>query len=212
MPGKKTILTEESLSQMGLVKMPNGQWQKPKSVQQPRETDKYNFQQGTHYDTSRMGQIIQKFEKKPLPTPEYHSIRLILKGEPMPKQSVRSTKSGHHFQPQKYIDREKDYRKQIAEQLPKGFVMFTQEVVITKLYFVYAPLKGFQKIKGYMEKIHSGELIPKTTRGDLDNCMKLVNDSMSELVFKDDALIYSIKEMGKYYGTAGYIEIHLTGK
>lgn len=208
---KKNIFTEETLKSMGLVKNSLGQWQRPKTVPQPREIDLVKIIQAP--SVKAVKKIINSaFEKEPLPEPEYHSIRLVLKGEPMPKQSVRSTKSGHHFQPKKYVDREKDYRKQIADQLPKGFVMFTQEVKITKLHFVYAPLKKFQKMKGYMDKIHSGELIPKVTAGDCDNLMKLCNDSLSELVFKDDALIYHYSNMGKYYGTAGYIEIELTGK
>ena len=194
--GKKHAFTEESLRAMGLIKLPNGQYSKAKSVQQPRE--------------------IKKFEKDHIddikPNEEFRRISLVLLGEPMPKQSVRSTKTGHHFQPKKHVDRAKDYKRQIANQLPPDFIPFSQEVHITKYHFVYAPLKAFQKQKGVMEKIRNGEMVMKLTAGDLDNLIKPVNDSMNELVFKDDAIVHSIDGLKKYYGMGGCVIIELCGK
>jgi Holliday junction resolvase RusA-like endonuclease len=207
---KKQIFTEDTLRAMGLVKNKDGSYSKAKSVQQPREY----VAQGP---IQRKTYLVQdKFEKDHIddikPNEEFRRISLVLLGEPMPKQSVRSTKTGHHFQPKKYLDREKDYRRQIAEQLPKDFNMFTEEVQIVKMHFIYAPLKGFQKIKGMMERIKSGELIKKTTKPDCDNLCKISFDSMSELVFKDDALICSIDGLRKYYGTGGCLIIEMIGK
>ena len=194
--GKKHAFTEESLRAMGLIKLPNGQYSKAKSVQQPRE--------------------IKKFEKDHIddikPNEEFRRISLVLLGEPMPKQSVRSTKTGHHFQPKKHVDRAKDYKRQIANQLPPDFIPFSQEVHITKYHFVYAPLKAFQKQKGVMEKIRNGEMVMKLTAGDLDNLIKPVNDSMNDLVFKDDAIVHSIDGLKKYYGMGGCVIIELCGK
>ncbi len=212
---KKQIFTEDTLRSMGLVKMPNGQYQKAKSVQQPREVIKKYFPPPPHVKGKGID-VTHMFEKDHIdaikPNEEFRRISLVLLGEPMPKQSVRSTKTGHHFQPKKYLDREKDYRRQIAEQLPNDFNMFTEEVQIVKMHFIYAPLKGFQKIKGMMERIRSGELIKKTTKPDCDNLCKISFDSMSELVFKDDALIYSIDGLRKYYGTGGCLIIDMIGK
>ncbi len=145
-------------------------------------------------------------------------LTLILMGEPMPKQSVRSfvTKGAKptvgHYQPTEMKDRIKDYRRQICYQLPAGFTMFSHIVHIRKMHFVFAPLKSFSKTKGKMEKIHAGEIIYKTTKPDLpDNLKKLVNDSMSGLVYADDSLIATENDVAKYYGTGGMIVIEIEG-
>lgn len=142
-------------------------------------------------------------------------ITLNLFGEPMPKQSVRSfIKNGKimHFQPKILGDRTKDYIKQIKEQLPKDFVMFEERVYVTKMHFIFAPLKAFHKIKGRMDAIRNGEIFYKATRPDLpDNLKKLVNDSMSELVFRDDSIIVSEDNVKKYFGIGGCIIIEMSG-
>lgn len=154
--------------------------------------------------------------------PGYRMIKLTLFGEPMPKQSVRGyatgrkNKSGNlivdHFQPQKTVDRTKDYIRQIIDQLPKDFTMFETMVHVKKMHFVFAPLKGFHKIKGRMEALRNGEIFWKNTKPDMpDNLKKLVNDSMSGLVFKDDSIIVSEDNIKKYYGTGGCIVIELEG-
>lgn len=147
-------------------------------------------------------------------------ISLKLFGEPMPKQSVRSYATGRrnkngilivdHFQPQKTVDRTKDYIKQIKEQLPAEFKIFEKQVHVTKMHFIFPPLKSFSKDK--MNRIESGELIYKTTKPDLpDNLKKLVNDSLSGLVYKDDSIIVSEDNVKKYYGTGGIVLIDLQG-
>lgn len=212
---KKTIYTEDTLAKMGLVKDEKGNYYRPKSVPQPRDLRRDMKEQGL--SDAVVNRFLDKYEKDNLedikPREEYQTISLILMGEPMSKQSVRATKAGHFFQPKKYIEREKDYKNQIAKQLPKGFIPFSEEVQITKMHIIYAPLKAFQKQKGMMERIRNGELIKKTTKPDLpDNCKKLVLDAMSGLVYKDDALIWAEDNVRKYYSTGGCIIIELIGK
>jgi len=138
-------------------------------------------------------------------------ISLTLFGIPMPKQSVRSAK-GHFWQPAKMTERTKDYISQIREQLPSDFKIFEHEVHITKMHFVYPPLKAFHKIKGQMDEIRAGKIFYKNTRPDLcDNMKKLVCDSMSGIVYKDDGLIVSEDNVKKYYGTGGMIQITMEG-
>jgi Holliday junction resolvase RusA-like endonuclease len=150
----------------------------------------------------------------PLTPEECFSVRkisLTLFGIPMPKQSVRSAK-GHFWQPAKMVERTKDYIRQISEQLPADFKMFEHEVHITKMHFVYPPLKAFHKIKGRMDEIRAGEIFYKNTRPDLpDNMKKLCLDSMTGLVYKDDGLIVSEDNVKKYYGTGGCIIIEMEG-
>jgi len=52
----------------------------------------------------------------------------------------------------------------------------------------------------------------KLTAGDLDNLLKPVNDSMNDLVFKDDAIVHSIDGLKKYYGIGGCVIIEMIGK
>jgi len=148
---------------------------------------------------------------------DFRTITLNLFGEPMAKQSVRSAinkESGRvfHFQPQKYADRMKDYHRQIKEQLPPDFKPFTKEVHITKMHFVFQPLKAFHKVKGRMDALRAGEVLYKTTKPDCDNLFKLTWDSLSDVVFIDDALICSMNDVKKIYGTGGMIVIELKGK
>lgn len=208
---KKTIYTEDTLKQMGLVRNTDGSYSRPKTVMQPRDTNSISN------STFKLKVTKEMFEKDYLedikPREEYQTISLVLMGEPMSKQSVRATKSGHFFQPKKYVDREKDYRKQIERQLPAGFTPFQEEVHILKMHIVYSPLKAFQKQKGVMEKIRNGEMVKKLTKPDLpDNCKKLVLDAMSGLVYKDDSIIWAEDNVRKYYSTGGCIILEIKGK
>lgn len=162
------------------------------------------------------------FKAADVKLPQFRSFTLKLFGEPMPKQSVRSFATGaktasnkyivKHYQPAEMDKRVKDYQRQIREQLPQDFVMFTKIVHVRKLHFIFSPLKAFHKIKGKMEAIRGGEIFYKTTKPDLpDNLKKLVNDSMSNLIYKDDSLIVTENDVAKYYGEGGCIIIHLEG-
>lgn len=147
---------------------------------------------------------------------KYHSITINLFGEPMAKQSVRQgkSKSGKSvfYTEHKKVARVKDYQKQILAQLPLGFKIFTEVVHVRKVHFVFAPLKGFSKEKGKMEKIRAGEIFYKNTKPDLpDNLKKLPFDAMSGLVYKDDCVVVSEDNIKKYYGTGGMIIIELEG-
>lgn len=194
----------EDLNRMGLELIPGttDKYRKKKTVLQPREI------------------AAAKAANDELK--ELRTIKLTLFGEPMPKQSVRSfatgakTESGkyivNHYQPQEMIERMKDYQFQIRKQLPPGFKMFEEQVHITQMHFIFPPLKSFHKIKGRMDEIYSGKIIYKTTKPDLpDNLKKLVNDSMSGIVFKDDNIIVSEDNIKKYYGVGGAIIIEMKG-
>lgn len=156
--------------------------------------------------------------------PEMRSVTLTLIGEPMPKQSVRSFATGaftlsktgkkiytvQHYQPTEMITRTKDYISQIKQQLPKDFIRFESRVHVKMMHFIFTPLKSFSK--KIIGSISNGEIVYKETKPDLpDNLKKLVNDSMSELVFKDDSIIVSEDNVKKYYGIVPCIKIELEG-
>ncbi len=221
-----TNFTQNDLDAMGLTKNPDGTYSKKKTVKQPREVSKpygdpprkdieYSFKDGTNVILQEylpFNDTVTPANKKVVTVKLLRKLTLNLFGIPMPKQSVRATKDGHFFQPQKTVDRKKDYQRQIRKQLPEGFIRFEQRVHITKMHFVFPPLKGFHKIKGRMEALRSGEIFYKETKPDLpDNLKKLANDAMSEIVFKDDSIIVSEDNVKKYYGTGGMLVIEMEG-
>ena len=155
-------------------------------------------------------------------------IELVLLGEPMSKQSARfkikRNKRGKivyvkgspvivSYQLPKYAVKEKDYRKQIKGQLPKGFEMFTKRVHCLKFKIVHPHRKVDESSKAKRVFLESGGLIEKTTNPDLmDNLKKLPYDSMSELIFKDDGLVSVETNCSKWYGLNPRIEIILEGE
>lgn len=190
-----TRFTESDLQKLGLQNNSDGTYSKKKTVPQPREIK-------NNMNNSRFANRDMQFRK----------ISLKLFGIPMPKQSVRSTNSGHHYQPQKAVDRLKDYQKQIRDQLPKNFQRFETCVFVRKMHFMYPPLKAFHKEKGKMEAIRNGTKFYKNTVPDLpDNLKKLCNDAMSGLVYRDDCIIVGEDNIRKYYSVGGCIIIELEG-
>jgi Holliday junction resolvase RusA-like endonuclease len=200
------------------TKKPDGTYTKKKSAEQPRDLPKKSLA------NKLLGNV--EVNKKIKGEPLLRHLSITLMGEPMPKQSVRGyadgsykiSKSGKkiynifHYQPKEMEDRTKDYIRQIKQQLPEGFIMFENRVHITKMHFLFSPLKGFQKQKGTMERIHNWEIVWKETKPDLpDNLKKLVNDSMSGVVYKDDGIIVSEDNIKKYYGRGGCIIIEMEG-
>lgn len=146
-------------------------------------------------------------------------LSLTLFGIPMAKQSVR-TSSGHFWQPQKTVDRKKQYIEQIKKQLPKDFIPFSEEVFVTRFHCIFPPLKSFHKEKGKMERIRNGEVFYKNTQPDLiDNLKKLAFDCLGKdkktgipLVISNDGIIVGEDNTRKYYGIGGCIIIDLEGK
>jgi Holliday junction resolvase RusA-like endonuclease len=189
--------TEKQLLDMGLVRMPDGSYEKIKK-------------QIVASDLEFKWRGNPKDSKIP-PEAKSRKITLTLFGIPMPKQSVRATKSGHFFQPKETVDRKKSYIKQIKEQLPEDFLPFEHEVHITKLHFIFPPLKAFHNIKGRMEAIREGEVFYKNTKGDLDNYCKILFDSLNEVAMKDDALIVSMDGVKKIYGVGGCVILEMDG-
>lgn len=205
--------TEDDLRKMGMVRNEDGSYSKAKSKPQPRELEKAKVISNGNVNVSNVKRDL--FLEYSHFNDDYKAITLTLFGDPMPKQSVRSfVKNGKimHYQPKEMSDRTKDYIRQIKEQLPKDFVPFSEIVFVTKMHFVFPPLKAFHKVKGKMDAIRNGEIFYKTTKPDIDNLSKMALDSIKDIVMVDDNLIVGISDMKKYYGIGGCIIIELKGK
>lgn len=213
-------LTQSDLDKMNLELIPGtvDQYRRKKTALQPREVISAKKAESSNSMTFGL-----EFNNKPIiKDTQLRKVKITLFGEPMPKQSALSyatgakSKSGKyiisHYQPAKKEERVKDYQFQLRKQLPPEFKMFESRVHITKMHFIFSPLKSFHKNKGKMDAIRRGEIFYKETHPDLpDNLKKLVNDSMNGIVYKDDSIIVSEDNVKKYYGVGGCIIIEMEG-
>jgi Holliday junction resolvase RusA-like endonuclease len=144
-------------------------------------------------------------------------LKLILLGEPVPKQSVRQGKNRNgqstFYQPQKFEVLTMQYCVQLTKQVPRDFKMFSEWVRLERCVFVHEPTKVMLKNKTTLAFLQGGGLVRKTTRPDmLDNLCKFPFDVLTGYVYTDDSLICESGFMGKYYGLNPRIEIDLIGE
>lgn len=138
-------------------------------------------------------------------------MHLIIYGEPRAKQSAKFAKIGKFmksYQPKSVVNAEANIKMQILEQLPKDFELFTGNVVVDKLYYVFSPLKSFTKKK--MELIKSGKKVFKNTKPDLsDNLNKMLFDAMQGIIYDNDSRVVGMNKVMKFYGNRPRIEIEI---
>jgi len=138
-------------------------------------------------------------------------MRIIIYGDPKAKQSAKFAKIGKFiksYQPKSVVQNEKNIRAQVLEQLPEDFRPFTENVIVTKLHFVFSPLKGFSKKK--IKLIEDGVIVYKNTKPDLtDNLSKSLFDAMEGVVYDNDSRIVAMDNLKKYYGFRPRIELEI---
>ena len=89
-----------------------------------------------------------------------------------------------------------------------GAELFTGNVVVDKLYYVFSPLKSFTKKK--LELIESGKKVFKNTKPDLsDNLNKMLFDAMQGIVYDNDSRVVGMNKVMKFYGNRPRIEIEI---
>ena len=130
--------------------------------------------------------------------------------------TFRNSKTGkldviqRHYQPAIVTKTTEDYVRQILTQLDNDWEPFSEEVLIAKCIFMFAPLKSFSKKK--LGLVMSGHEIPKTTKPDMDNLFKLLGDALEKAnVYTNDSLIWNKDNMKKVYGKVPCIIVHLKG-
>ena len=103
------------------------------------------------------------------------------------------------YQKKEILDRQKSIIYQIREQLPEGFELWDGPITVHTIHFIFKPLTSFSKKK--MAEIALGKIYPKDTRPDVtDNLQKMIWDCLEGIVYRNDAQIWHIKEVKKYYG------------
>lgn len=121
-----------------------------------------------------------------------NTIKVFIPGEPSAKERPRSGKGGRIYTPAKTRKAEQALRQKWidANMEQYGSVHTFNEPVRIKIRFHYEPLKGFKKWE--MRLIRHGTMIPKYTRPDVDNLVKLVLDALNGVAYKDDYLVTRI--------------------
>lgn len=128
----------------------------------------------------------------------------------MPK-AVQSTrfravgKFGYSYTPKAVKDWKKQIRDSVISQLPEGWEVLDCALA-TKYSHVFPPLKSFNKKT--MKEIADGKIIYKITKPDYDNLGKGLSDSLTGLIWKDDALVVrNLSE--KFYGMEAKIIVEV---
>jgi len=140
-------------------------------------------------------------------------MKLILLGEPTPKQSARfrivqpKGKKAYvqAYQPKEIVDKEMSIKEAVINQLPPDFIPFDGAVSMgAKL--VFGIPKSFSKKK--RKAIEDGATHYKITKPDLqDNLMKGICDAMESIVYTNDSRICKTTGTEKIYGFKPRIEI-----
>ena len=134
-------------------------------------------------------------------------LRLHLVGEPKAVQSVKVRVIGGHaqtYQPKQVIDWKNYIRMVASSQLPPDWKIVDFPIGV-KCEYVFSPLKSMPK--RVIQALQDGKIIYKPTKPDLgDNLFKGLADSLTGVVWKDDAVICETFAV-KRYGLSPYIDI-----
>lgn len=109
---------------------------------------------------------------------------------PVAKARARSTRSGHHYTPQKTVDFE-NMVAWYAKAAMAGKPLYEGALIVTLYYGIPIP-------KTLEPRIKKGELIYPTKRPDMDNYEKSVLDGMNGVVYKDDSQIVATFHKKRY--------------
>jgi len=128
-----------------------------------------------------------------------NELQFFIKGNPLAKQSARFTKSGLLYQPKHITQYKNNLQFQIISQLPIGFIPIVTPISV-EYHFIFPFLTTHSRKKRLYGKIY------KSTKPDLDNLQKAVNDALNSIVFKDDSQICQTI-VSKFFGSTPGINI-----
>lgn len=122
-------------------------------------------------------------------------IYFTIPGEPVPKGRPRVTKQGIAYTPKKTREYEalvkESFLSQVDQEPMEGPVRFAAA-------FYFKIPKSYTEAQ--VKEIESGEML-KTTKPDLDNCIKSITDALNGLAYKDDSQIVRIIAAKKFSAT-----------
>lgn len=117
---------------------------------------------------------------------------LEIKIRPMPKQSVRFTKSGYAYQPKKIVD----YQKAIHLYAKSQKIKMLEGAILIE-------------IDSHYQKKNVKSPIPKITRPDVDNLAKPILDALNGVAWKDDSRVCELR-LRKFHDSEDKIVIRIS--
>lgn len=124
-------------------------------------------------------------------------------GKPFGKQRPRVTRSGHAYTPDQTVMYENlvktTFLQQYPDCVPEGGPVFIEIGAAFPVPQSWPKKKQALALAG---KIHPG-------KPDIDNIMKIIQDSLNNVAYKDDAQIYSAYVL-KFYAECPGVKIRMT--
>lgn len=125
----------------------------------------------------------------------------VIQGNPVGKGRAKSTKSGHHYTPEKTRNYEETLGY-IALQSMLGQQPTTKACRIEVAVYCSIPASTSAKKR---EKMLAGFIRP-TKKPDTDNCLKAIKDACNRIVYADDSQVVE-DEVRKFYSEQARTEI-----
>lgn len=127
---------------------------------------------------------------------------ITIPGKPLGKQRARTLKSGRSYTPEQTVNYETLVKICYVDQ---GGENLGSEMVWLEVSAFYPIPKSTSKKK--KEMMEAGEIRP-TIKPDLDNCIKIISDSLNGIAYKDDSQIVAVVA-DKYYSDTPRVEIRI---
>jgi Holliday junction resolvase RusA-like endonuclease len=139
------------------------------------------------------------------------ALTLVVPGKPTPKQSMRFTKGGIRFQPKKVLDAQSSIAEHALFRMhQEGWTPIQGLVCITRCLFVFPPPSTMRVAERKWLAEDPRRLISKGSRPDFDNCLKMLLDGLSNIMFTDDARAAVLSGFfGTFWGADARTEIAL---
>jgi len=128
---------------------------------------------------------------------------ITIPGKPLGKQRARTLKSGRSYTPDQTVSYETYVKMCYIEQ--GGQNLGGTDFLRMEIAAFYPIPKSTSKNKVVL--MEAGEIRP-TVKPDLDNCIKIVADSLNGIAYKDDSQIVSVVA-DKYYSDVPRLEIRI---
>lgn len=122
-------------------------------------------------------------------------IQFTIPGNPVPKARPRVTRSGHAYTPKKTADYENLVKVYAIKTMAEHGLKPTEEAIRLDVQAFFHIPASWTKAK--KEKALNGDL-KHTSKIDVDNCIKAVQDAMNGIVYKDDSQIVMVAGSKEY--------------
>ena len=122
-------------------------------------------------------------------------IQFTIPGNPVPKARPRVTRSGHAYTPKKTADYENLVKAYAIKTMAEHGLKLTEEAIRLDVQAFFSIPVSWTKAK--KEKALNGDL-KHTSKIDVDNCIKAVQDAMNGIVYKDDSQIVLVAGSKEY--------------